>query len=260
MGYEIRDWNASDEYNKKTANYILGDLKSNSILNLLKRKKKINDQKNNQVDDEVKVKTNKYSQQQWMKINPKVRSLTNNCYDIKFVKPEKYEMDERYFDIQSFKKISERFGNDIRQTSNFLEMYFKVSKKLQVINSKKLYSGQKDTTVILESSTDLVDVELKILKISLRERQKQRPFQITQNSRNKIRTQTKQSKSESSYRKYGQNLDDLVYSDTEKLQQDKNGMLTNLNQQDEQEKPKQKKQQKNKSKAPKTKKHKSRKS
>lgn len=37
MGYEIREWNASDQRNKKSVNSIIGELKSNSILHLLKK-------------------------------------------------------------------------------------------------------------------------------------------------------------------------------------------------------------------------------
>lgn len=38
MGYEIREWNASDERSKKSVNNILGELKNNSIINLIKGK------------------------------------------------------------------------------------------------------------------------------------------------------------------------------------------------------------------------------
>lgn len=38
MGYEIREWNASDERSKKSVNSLLGDLKTNSIIKLLQNK------------------------------------------------------------------------------------------------------------------------------------------------------------------------------------------------------------------------------
>jgi len=38
MGYDVREWNASDERNKKSVNFILGDLKTNSIIHLIRKK------------------------------------------------------------------------------------------------------------------------------------------------------------------------------------------------------------------------------
>ncbi|EAR83422.1 BRCT domain protein (macronuclear) [Tetrahymena thermophila SB210] len=215
MGYEIREWNASDERNKKSVNNILGDLKSNSILNLLK-KNNTSDQTNNKADDEVEAKTNKkfiilMDEVDGMssgdrggnqalidaikntnvpifcicndRMNPKIRSLANHCYDIKFIKPAKQDVAKymknvceqegfKDVEIESLEAISERFGNDLRQTLNFLEMHFKTSKRLQGINSKQLNSGQKDATVMLDAfqaSTQLMQ-SFKFQKMTLRER------------------------------------------------------------------------------------------
>ncbi|KAL4508550.1 hypothetical protein ABPG72_003854 [Tetrahymena utriculariae] len=215
MGYEIREWNASDQRSKKSVNNILGDLKSNSILNLLK-KNNPNDQTDNKADDEVEAKSNKkfiilMDEVDGMssgdrggnqalidaikntnvpifcicndRMNPKVRSLANHCYDIKFIKPAKQDIakymknvcEQEGFndvDLESLESISERFGNDLRQTLNFLEMHFKTSKKLKGIDQNKLTSGQKDVTVMLDAfqaSTQLMQ-SFKFQKMSLRER------------------------------------------------------------------------------------------
>ncbi|KAL4431684.1 hypothetical protein ABPG74_017313 [Tetrahymena malaccensis] len=215
MGYEIREWNASDQRSKKSVNNILGDLKSNSILNLLK-KNNANDVATNKADDEVEAKSNKkfiilMDEVDGMssgdrggnqalidaikhtnvpifcicndRMNPKVRSLANHCYDIKFVKPAKQDIakymknvcEQEGFndvDVESLESISERFGNDLRQTLNFLEMHFKTSQKLKKINSKQLTSGEKDATVMLDAfqaSTQLMQ-SYKFQKMTLRER------------------------------------------------------------------------------------------
>lgn len=39
MGYEVREWNASDDRSKKDINTLLGELKTNSIIHLLNKNK-----------------------------------------------------------------------------------------------------------------------------------------------------------------------------------------------------------------------------
>lgn len=127
MGYDVREWNASDERNKKSVNSILGDLKTNSIIHLI-RKKESNYNKDStavatvnnkfvilmdEIDgmssgdrggnaaliDAIKVTNVPIFCICNDRMNPKVRSLANYCYDIKFVKPAKQDIATRMVKI-----------------------------------------------------------------------------------------------------------------------------------------------------------------
>ena len=90
--------------------------------------------------------------------NQKLRSFLNNCYELKFSKPDKRQVVKRLSDIcrmekfnispESLEYLCESVGNDIRQCLNFLEMRSRSNKILNhqdmKANYDQLYSKDSD--------------------------------------------------------------------------------------------------------------------
>ena len=97
-------------------------------------------------------------------MNPKIRSLANSCYDIKFQRPPKQMIAKRIaeiagaedmrVDMNSLEYLCESFGNDIRQIINFLEVYSKKSKILDYQNTKQTFGTVKKDQAVMISNFD----------------------------------------------------------------------------------------------------------
>jgi replication factor C subunit 1 len=96
------------------------------------------------------------------RMHPKVRSLANHCYDIRFHKPQKGQVAKRVaeicasekmrVDLNSLEYLCESFGNDIRQILNFLQMYSKRADTLTYMDAKNtLNKSKKDETVMMNN-------------------------------------------------------------------------------------------------------------
>ena len=94
--------------------------------------------------------------------HPKVRSLANHCYDLRYQKPQKnfvvkrikeiMTMEKLNVDINSLEYLCENFGNDIRQLINFLQMHAKRSNTLSYNDTKgSFYKVKKDQTVMMNN-------------------------------------------------------------------------------------------------------------
>jgi len=94
--------------------------------------------------------------------HPKVRTLANYCYDIRFHKPSKQQVAKRVaeicaseglrVDLNSLEYLCENFGNDIRQILNFLQMYSKRGTSLTYMDAKNsLAKVKKDETVMMNN-------------------------------------------------------------------------------------------------------------
>ncbi len=94
--------------------------------------------------------------------HPKLRSLVNNCYDLKFNKPDKRLISNRLIEISSLEGIQvernaleylcESVGNDIRQCLNFLEMWSRKFKDLRYSDMTDKYKKfNKDSLLMVNS-------------------------------------------------------------------------------------------------------------
>jgi len=90
----------------------------------------------------------------------KVRSLANHCYDLRFQKPPKRNVAQRLAEIARREKLNidltaleylcESFGNDIRQTVNYLQLHAKRSNTLTFNDAKaSLTKSSKDRNVMM---------------------------------------------------------------------------------------------------------------
>ena len=182
-GYRTFELNASDKRNKDTINNSVGFLMNNTTLSSIDNSTNtkniiIMDEVDGMAGNEDKggikalidiVKKTKvpiificndiYS--------PKLKSLINYCYNIKFFKPDKRQIVLRLMDIckkegifvdnQTLSYIVESFGNDIRQTINYLDLYSRGNKNIndlkkncdEVKKDKSVTVGAFDITKIL---------------------------------------------------------------------------------------------------------------
>ena len=153
-GYRTFELNSSDKRNKDTINNSVGFLMNNTTLSSIDNSTNtkniiIMDEVDGMAGNEDKggikalidiVKKTKvpiificndiYS--------PKLKTLINHCYNIKFFKPDKRQIVLRLMDIckkegiiadnQMLSYLVESFGNDIRQTINYLDLYSRGNK------------------------------------------------------------------------------------------------------------------------------------
>ena len=177
LGYELIEKNASDVRNKASINTLLGDLTSNNLITWgtakVQRKFMIlmdevdgmsgSDRGGSQALIEI-IKSTKVpiicicNDRQ----NPKIRSLCNHCYDIKFHKPQKQIIARRVaeicgkenlgIDLNGLELLCESLGNDIRQILNVLELMKKRSKEVKFYDMKnRIHDFKKDDTVMLSN-------------------------------------------------------------------------------------------------------------
>ena len=175
-GYRTFELNASDKRNKDTINNSVGFLMNNTTLSSIDNSTNtkniiIMDEIDGMAGNEDKggikalidiVKKTKipiificndiYS--------PKLKSLINYCYDIRFFKPDKRQIvlrlidickkEEIFVDNQTLTFIVESFGNDIRQTINYLDLYSRDKKEFNNIK-KNCEEVKKDKSVTVGS-------------------------------------------------------------------------------------------------------------
>ena len=175
-GYRAFELNASDKRNKDTINNSVGFLMNNTTLSLndISTNTKniiIMDEVDGMAGNEDKggikalidiVKKTKvpiificndiYS--------PKLKSLLNYCYDIRFNRPDKRQIVFRLLDIckkegvfvdnQTLTYIVENFGNDIRQTINYLDLCSRTKRNVNDIK-KNCEEFKKDKSITVGS-------------------------------------------------------------------------------------------------------------
>ena len=169
-GYKVFELNASDKRNKDSINQSVGFLMNNTTISWGENKAMtkniiIMDEVDGMAGNEDKggihalidiVKKTKvpiificndiYS--------PKLKSLLNYCYDLRFSRPDKRQIVSKLYDIckkeniiadnMTLSNIVECFGNDIRQTINYLDLYSR-QKKFDLKND--CFKSQKDKSV-----------------------------------------------------------------------------------------------------------------
>ena len=175
-GYRTFELNASDKRNKDTINNSVGFLMNNTTLSSIDNSTTyknviIMDEVDGMAGNEDKggikalidiVKKTKipiificndiYS--------PKLKSLLNYCYDIRFNRPDKRQIVLRlldickkegiYIDNQTLTYIVESFGNDIRQTINYLDLCSRNKRNINDIK-KNCEEVKKDKSVTVGS-------------------------------------------------------------------------------------------------------------
>ena len=175
-GYRAFELNASDKRNKDTINNSVGFLMNNTTLSSIDNSTTtkniiIMDEVDGMAGNEDKggikalidiVKKTKvpiificndiYS--------PKLKSLINYCYDIRFFRPDRRQIVLRLIDIckkegiivdnQTLSYIVESFGNDIRQTINYLDLCSRGKKDFNNIK-KNCEDAKKDKSVTVGS-------------------------------------------------------------------------------------------------------------
>lgn len=171
-GYKTMETNASDKRNKESINTTVSVLQNNLTLfgGELQQKNLIvmdevdgmsgNDDRGGiaAVIELIKKTKNPIVCIANDRQSPKLRSLANHCYDLKFAKPDKRQVVLRMIQIckaegiecepNALENLCESFGNDIRQCLGFLQIYSLTHKKIKFsdISNKKL---GKDETVML---------------------------------------------------------------------------------------------------------------
>ena len=175
-GYRTFELNASDKRNKDTINNSVGFLMNNTTLSSIDNSTMtkniiIMDEVDGMAGNEDKggikalidiVKKTKvpivficndiYS--------PKLKSLLNYCYDIRFNRPDRRQIVLRLMDIckkegifidnQTLSYIVESFGNDIRQTINYLDLCSRTKRNVNDIK-KNCEEVKKDKSVTVSS-------------------------------------------------------------------------------------------------------------
>lgn len=175
-GYRTFELNASDKRNKDTINNSVGFLMNNTTLSstdnsTMTKNIIIMDEVDGMAGNEDKggikalidiVKKTKvpiificndiYS--------PKLKSLLNYCYDIRFNRPDKRQIVLRlieicknegiFIDNQTLTYLVESFGNDIRQTINYLDLCSRTKRNVNDIK-KNCEEVKKDKSVTVSS-------------------------------------------------------------------------------------------------------------
>jgi replication factor C subunit 1 len=111
--------------------------------------------------------------------NPKLRSLINHCYDLKFSKPDKRSIVKRLNEIcklegysiddNTLEMLVETVGGDIRQCINYLEMRLKTEAH---IKSSEFNKYSKDSVIMMNAfdSAKMLLTKNEILKMEMRDR------------------------------------------------------------------------------------------
>ena len=162
-GYRTFELNASDKRNKDTINNSVGFLMNNTTLSSIDNSTMT---KNIIIMDEVDGMTGNEDKGGIKALidivkktkvpivficndiySPKLKSLLNYCYDIRFNRPDRRQIVLRLMDIckkegifidnQTLSYIVESFGNDIRQTINYLDFFSRTKRNVNDI--KKLW-------------------------------------------------------------------------------------------------------------------------
>lgn len=189
FGFELIEQNASDVRNKKAINSFLTDLADNQVLGFDKSKDLENKSKRLILMDEVDGMSSgdRGGNQELIKVikqtktpivcicndamSPKVRSLENHCYHIKFIKPGKQQLAKRLMyiaekegintDELALETLCEGLNNDIRQCLNSFQMWARKTKVLKFQDAKSSVAEiKKDDTVMLthiEAATKLMN-------------------------------------------------------------------------------------------------------
>ena len=161
-GYKTFELNASDNRNKETINNSVGFLMNNTTItdkNLNSKNLIIMDEVDGMAGNEDKggikalIEIVKKTKVPIIFIcndiyNNKLKSLLNYCYDVRFNKPDKRQIVNRLLEICKQEKISvknlefvvESFGNDIRQSLNYLDLFSRKKCLNDVENFKKDFS------------------------------------------------------------------------------------------------------------------------
>ena len=189
-GYRTFELNASDKRNKDTINNSVGFLMNNTTLSstdnsTMTKNIIIMDEVDGMAGNEDKggikalidiVKKTKvpiificndiYS--------PKLKSLLNYCYDIRFNRPDKRQIVFRlieickkegiFIDNQTLTYLVESFGNDIRQTINYLDLCSRTKRNVNDIK-KNCGEVKKDKSVTV-SSFDICKILLNKIESS----------------------------------------------------------------------------------------------
>lgn len=181
LNFDIIERNASDIRNKNSINTLLGDLKTNSLISQGQNREKTPSLRKDFVivmDEVDGMSSDRGGSQALIEIikstqvpiicicndrqHPKMRTLANHCYDIRFQRPQKQAIAKRVqeicgsegfsIDINSIELLCESLGNDIRQILTTLEMHSRSSKTASFFQLKnKLQEFKKDSVVMLSN-------------------------------------------------------------------------------------------------------------
>ena len=175
-GYRIFELNASDKRNKDTINNSVGFLMNNTTLSSVDNS---TNSKNIIIMDEIDgmagnedkggikalIDIAKKTKVPIIFIcndiySPKLKSLINYCYDIRFLRPEKRQIvfrlieickkEKIFIDNQTLNYIVENFNNDIRQIINYLDLCSRSKKNLSDLKSNS-ENVKKDKSVTVGS-------------------------------------------------------------------------------------------------------------
>jgi len=179
MGYEVIEQNASDVRNKLAVEGLLNHLTDNTLVNFSKNKISMNKKfliLMDEVDgmssgdrggNQVLINAIKNTKAPIICVcndrqHQKVRSLATHCYDLRFQKPPKRNVAQRLqqiakkenlnIELDALEYLCESFGNDIRQTVNYLQLHAKRSNTLTFSEAKEsLAKVSKDRTVMMNN-------------------------------------------------------------------------------------------------------------
>ena len=175
-GYRIFELNASDKRNKDTINNSVGFLMNNTTLSSVDNS---TNSKNIIIMDEIDgmagnedkggikalIDIAKRTKVPIIFIcndiySPKLKSLINYCYDIRFFRPEKRQIvfklieickkEKIFIDNKTLNYIVENFNNDIRQIINYLDLCSRSKKYLSDLKSNS-ENVKKDKSVTVGS-------------------------------------------------------------------------------------------------------------
>lgn len=174
LNYDLIEKNASDIRNKNSINTLLGDLKSNVLIgaggsgvkrNFVILMDEVDGMSSDRGGSAALIEIIKTTMIPIICIcndrqHPKMRSLANHCYDIRFHKPQKQIIARKIGEIcaneglvvdnNGLELLCESLGHDIRQILNVLEMKKRQGRDLKFYDMKNTISSiKKDDTVML---------------------------------------------------------------------------------------------------------------
>ena len=174
LNFGLIEKNASDIRNKNSINTLLGDLKSNVLIgaggsgvkrNFVILMDEVDGMSSDRGGSAALIEIIKTTMIPIICIcndrqHPKMRSLANHCYDIRFHKPQKQTIARKIGEIcaneglvvdnNGLELLCESLGHDIRQILNVLEMKKRQGKDLKFYDMKNSISSiKKDDTVML---------------------------------------------------------------------------------------------------------------
>jgi len=176
LNYQLIEKNASDIRNKNSINTLLGVLKSNVLIgdnnkgikrNFVILMDEVDGMSSDRGGSAALIEIIKTTKVPIICIcndrqHPKMRTLSNHCYDIRFHKPQKQTIAKKVgeicaneglsIDSNSLELLCESLGNDIRQILNVVEMMKRKGKDVKFYDMKNQISGlKKDDTVMLSN-------------------------------------------------------------------------------------------------------------